>query len=181
MLGTSCSMSGSNCYFLICIQVSQETGKMIWYSHFFIYRLWVSGSYGNYMFNFWENSKMFSKAAEPFYSPLNKTWMDFFLHNLLNSLHLNLSKLLDFHLKGKDIPQSVSKFSSFITMISCNFHIPSLALSSWSPSFLLPTNNAKLVKRERKRKAWPLSQILWTKLKKTGIRFRKLNCIHAIL
>ena len=28
----SCSMSGSNCCFLICIQVSQETGKVVWYS-----------------------------------------------------------------------------------------------------------------------------------------------------
>ena len=28
-----CSMSGSNCCFLTCIQVSQETGKMVWYSH----------------------------------------------------------------------------------------------------------------------------------------------------
>ena len=27
------SMSGSNCCFLSCIQVSQETGKMVWYSH----------------------------------------------------------------------------------------------------------------------------------------------------
>ena len=26
-------MSGSNCCFLTCIQVSQETGKVIWYSH----------------------------------------------------------------------------------------------------------------------------------------------------
>ena len=38
-----CSMSGSNCCFLICInlldlrnlQVSQEAGKVDWYSHFF--------------------------------------------------------------------------------------------------------------------------------------------------
>ena len=30
-----CSMSGSNCCFLICIQVSQETGKVVWYSHLF--------------------------------------------------------------------------------------------------------------------------------------------------
>ena len=29
----SCSMSGSNYCFLICIQVSQETGKVVWYSH----------------------------------------------------------------------------------------------------------------------------------------------------
>ena len=27
------SMSGSNCYFLIHIQVFQETGKEVWYSH----------------------------------------------------------------------------------------------------------------------------------------------------
>ena len=28
-----CSMSGSNCCFLTCIQVSQEASKMVWYSH----------------------------------------------------------------------------------------------------------------------------------------------------
>ena len=26
-------MSGSNCCFLTCIQISQETGQMVWYSH----------------------------------------------------------------------------------------------------------------------------------------------------
>ena len=26
-------MSGSNCCFLTCIQVYQETGKVVWYSH----------------------------------------------------------------------------------------------------------------------------------------------------
>ena len=31
--GTSrCSMSGSNCCFLTCIQISQEAGQVIWYS-----------------------------------------------------------------------------------------------------------------------------------------------------
>ena len=29
-----CSMSGSNCCFLSCIQISHEAAKMIWYSHF---------------------------------------------------------------------------------------------------------------------------------------------------
>ena len=29
------SMFSSNCCFLSCIQVSQETGKVVWYSHFF--------------------------------------------------------------------------------------------------------------------------------------------------
>ena len=28
-----CSMSGSNCCFLTCIQISQEVGKVVWYSH----------------------------------------------------------------------------------------------------------------------------------------------------
>ena len=29
------SMSGSNCCFLTCIQISQEAGKVVWYSHLF--------------------------------------------------------------------------------------------------------------------------------------------------
>ena len=28
-----CSMSRSNCCFLICIQISQESGQVVWYSH----------------------------------------------------------------------------------------------------------------------------------------------------
>ena len=28
------SMSGSNCCFLTCVQISQEAGQMVWYSHF---------------------------------------------------------------------------------------------------------------------------------------------------
>ena len=30
-----CSMSGSNCWFLSCIQVSQEADQVVWYSHLF--------------------------------------------------------------------------------------------------------------------------------------------------
>ena len=30
-----CSMSGSNCCFLAYIQISQEAGQVIWYSHLF--------------------------------------------------------------------------------------------------------------------------------------------------
>ena len=30
-----CSMSSSNCCFLTCIQVSQEVGQAVWYSHLF--------------------------------------------------------------------------------------------------------------------------------------------------
>ena len=36
LFGTSrCSMSNSNCCFLTCIQVSQEAGQVVWYSHLF--------------------------------------------------------------------------------------------------------------------------------------------------
>ena len=30
----SCSMSNSNCCFSTCIQISQEAGQVVWYSHF---------------------------------------------------------------------------------------------------------------------------------------------------
>ena len=30
-----CSMSSSNCCFLTCIQISQEAGHVVWYSHLF--------------------------------------------------------------------------------------------------------------------------------------------------
>ena len=30
-----CSIYSSNCGFLTCIQISQETGKVVWYSHLF--------------------------------------------------------------------------------------------------------------------------------------------------
>ena len=30
-----CSMSSSNCCFLTCIEISQETGQVVWYSHLF--------------------------------------------------------------------------------------------------------------------------------------------------
>ena len=30
-----CSMSGSNCCLLTCMQISQEAGQVVWYSHLF--------------------------------------------------------------------------------------------------------------------------------------------------
>ena len=30
-----CSMSSSNCCFMTCIQISQEAGQVVWYSHLF--------------------------------------------------------------------------------------------------------------------------------------------------
>jgi len=38
-----CSMSSSNCCFLTCIQVSQEAGQVVWYSHLFQTYLSLTG------------------------------------------------------------------------------------------------------------------------------------------
>ena len=35
LIWNHCFMSSSNCCFLICMQISQEAGKVVWYSHFF--------------------------------------------------------------------------------------------------------------------------------------------------
>ena len=35
LLSQFCSMFGSNCCFLSCLQASQETGKVVWYSHLY--------------------------------------------------------------------------------------------------------------------------------------------------
>ena len=35
LFGTCCSMSSSNYLFLTCIQISQESGQVVWYSHLF--------------------------------------------------------------------------------------------------------------------------------------------------
>ena len=35
MYPVHCFMSNSDCCFLTCIQISQEAGKVVWYSHFF--------------------------------------------------------------------------------------------------------------------------------------------------
>ena len=34
-VGKVMSMSSSNCCFLICIQISQDAGQVVWYSHLF--------------------------------------------------------------------------------------------------------------------------------------------------
>ena len=35
LFGTCSSMSSSNCCFLTCLQISQEAGQVVWYSHLF--------------------------------------------------------------------------------------------------------------------------------------------------
>ena len=55
-LWTSCSIQGSNCCFLTCIQVSQEIGKVVWYSQF-ISLLWSTQRLSHSQ---WSRSRCFS-------------------------------------------------------------------------------------------------------------------------
>ena len=62
------SMSGSNCCFLTSIQVLQEAGKMVWYSHLF---------------------KNFPVCCDPYsqrFGIVNKIKVDFFCNSLAFSM-----------------------------------------------------------------------------------------------
>ena len=66
-----CSMSSSNCCFLTCIQVSQEAGQMVWYSHLFqnfpqfIVIHTVKGFSNMWTVNFQMFKLVLEKAEEP--------------------------------------------------------------------------------------------------------------------
>ena len=54
------SMSGSHCYFLTCIQVSQKAGKVVWYSHLFNNFLVCCNSHSERLWcNQWSRSRCF--------------------------------------------------------------------------------------------------------------------------
>ena len=63
-----CYMSSSNCYFLTCLQISQEVGKVVWYSHLFknfqqfvvIYTIKVFSAINETEVDFFWNSLYFS-------------------------------------------------------------------------------------------------------------------------
>lgn len=110
------------------------------YSLGYILRSGIPGSYGNSIFNFLKKCQnIFPKRLHCFKFQL--IWKLVFLNIITIFLHLNLSKALTFHVKGKDIPQSVPGISSFITMFSNNSNsLPFLALLSGCPIFLLPSS-----------------------------------------
>ena len=54
------SMSGSHCYFLTCIQVSQKAGKVVWYSHLFNNFLVCCNSHSERLWcNQWSRNRCF--------------------------------------------------------------------------------------------------------------------------
>ena len=66
-----CSMSSSNCCFLTCIQISQEAGQVVWYSHLlknfpqFVLIYTVKG------FSVENETYIFLKFSSFFYDPMN--------------------------------------------------------------------------------------------------------------
>ena len=65
-----CSMSGSNCCFLTFLQVSQEAGKVVWYSHLF---------------------KNFQKPQMPC-----SHWLNTYIFNNLTVFFLEMNRLYEF-------------------------------------------------------------------------------------
>ena len=58
-----CSMSGFNCCFLTCLEISQEAGKVVWYSHllknfpqFVVINKAIKNSYLEAFLFIWEGS-----------------------------------------------------------------------------------------------------------------------------
>ena len=106
-----CSMSSSNCCFLICIQISQEAGKVVWYSHLFknfshfvvIYTVKGFGIVNkpdvdvflqlSCVFNDPTDAGIWSLVPLPF---LNRIWTSESVHILLNiSVHVLLKPSLE--------------------------------------------------------------------------------------
>ena len=54
-----CSMSGSNCCFLTCIQVPQVTGRVVWYSHLLNFKVCCDPQSQRLSFSKWSRSRYF--------------------------------------------------------------------------------------------------------------------------
>ena len=66
------SMSNSNCYFLTCIQVSQEAGQVVWYSHLFQnFPQFVVIHSQRLQHSQWSRSRCFSGILLLFYDSVN--------------------------------------------------------------------------------------------------------------
>lgn len=156
------------------------------YFCFLGYILRIPGPYGNSVFNFFEEiPKFFPKGAMPLYIPIDNIWILLFLHNLSNSLHLNLSKTLNFHVKEKRYSSICNwnfifyhyAFQKFLYNNPCFI----FRISYASSSFMLLTNMLNLWE-EKEREKRDLSLILSKlKVKEVLIKFSKLNYIHVIL
>ena len=92
------SMSSSNCYFLTCIQISQEVGKLVWYFHIFK--------------NFPEFVVFYSDRG---FGIVNKTEVDVFLE-----LSCFFDDLADV---GKMISGSSAFFESSLNILKLTVHI----------------------------------------------------------
>ena len=105
-----CSVSSSKCFFLTCIQISQETGQVVWYSHLL------------------KNFPQFVIHTVKGFSIVNKADVDFFSWNSLAFLMIQQMARVN-----------IGVYVSFSVMVSSGY-MPSCGIAgtygSFTPSFL---------------------------------------------
>ena len=145
-----CSIQGSNCCFFTCIQISQETGEMIWYSilkrifvRAFCSLLWSTQSKAFRWHNGWNRGRWFFFQFPSFlHDPLNvgtlisgsssfsksslAIWK-FLVRRMLKPSMQDFQKIKPQKWEAKDEPQSNGsyKISQIIIKIMAYTHIQS--------------------------------------------------------
>ena len=137
-------MQGSNCCFLTWIQISQETGEMVWYSHLFknfpvccdsqSQRLWCSQWSRSRCFAGISLLSLWSNKWWQFSKPSLYTW-NFLVHILLEP------SLKDFE---DDLVKHVEWVQLFCSM-NILWHYPSLGME-WKLIFSSPVATAEFSK-----------------------------------
>ena len=126
------SMSSSNCCFLTCIQVSQEAGQVVWYSHLF-------QNFPQFiMIHTVKGFGIVNKAeVDVFLSP-NHIQNSFLMVHFSHTLWLSVPIIMFFHPKKPLVSQAYLLFHS---QNAIPFLIPSLPKTH----FLLPLSNQELI------------------------------------
>ena len=110
-------MSSSNCCFLTCIQVSQETGKVVWYSHLiknfaqFVVIYTVKGFKENNDYQFKNNNSLTFLLVYNHTHTLKNVWKETVCAFLRRFVYLTISKVFD------------TLFSHIICRVSPKLHI----------------------------------------------------------
>ena len=125
-----CSMSSCNCCFLTCIQISQEAGKVVWYSHLFknFPQFDVASTYLLYFYDKFSRCEVISHCDFGFYFPDNFWYWTFF--------HIPVDHLYPYFRK---------KVYSGPLHIFTRFFFNLLLLSYMSSLYMLDTNHISYI------------------------------------
>ena len=139
-------MSSSNCCFLTCIQVSQEAGKVVWYSHFFQFSslLW---STQRLSCSQWSRSRCFSGIILLFLWS-NGCWQSdssAFSKSSLNIWKFLVHVLLKPGLENFEHYLVICEMSAIVGNLNILWHWISLGLE-WKLTFSSPVATAEFSK-----------------------------------